>query len=130
HAKRALPARVFDEEFGQTNAGGARASAKPEQSGADCVLAKPGHAAVKIDGSAIFATAGGAKPGAAQPQQPATRQARSRESGAGVLPGSPVFDALQMGAGSAAARPAATEPRTSAHTMPYAAASEISDRMA
>lgn len=74
----------------------------------------------------IFAAAGGTKPEAVQ-QQPEMRQARSRESGAGALV--PLaFEALQTGAGSPAARPAATEPRKSAATIACAAASETRAR--
>lgn len=62
--------------------------------------------------------AAGASPDVATPQQPATRQVRSRgaESGAGSLPFT--FDALQIGEGKAAARPEAIEPRNSAPTSP------------
>ena len=64
-------------------------------------------------GSGVSAT--GAKPDGAQ-QQPETRQARSRENGAGKLSRSALFEALQSGAGETAARPAAIEPRNSVQT--------------
>jgi hypothetical protein len=104
------------EKLDQASAGGARAAAGPENSGANCARKESCQEMREgaRSGSGVKAT--GAKPAGAQ-QQPETRQARSREKGAGALSRSAaVFDALQIGAGVAAARPAAIEPRNSVQT--------------
>src|SRR6185312_14878503 len=83
------------EKLDQASAGGARAAAGPENSGANCARKESCQEMREgaRSGSGVKAT--GAKPAGAQ-QQPETRQARSREKGAGALSRSAaVFDALQ-----------------------------------